>query len=347
MGHRLSGSTPPAATRLAISTHVQPPAVPPDFIPVDPVIAAAIGLPDDGVGRAVGWIADRARHAWRIPGDAPWDIDWAWAAGALQLIGDVVLDPEGRVLVGPEVDPGAQIPAPVDARSRRAASLVSLANRGIDPPECPPIAGAAELIRPIPDDVAARMLALFLVAVRGESVASGHAIDPALMLDRSRIGAVALSPDERGLFDRTPTAEQAQAAGWAYESIATMLWATGRSDTLRWPDQTIDVVEVIEPMTAADDAQFAAATRIRPIADLLDQLDSHYLLWRTIIDADPAADPLAGGVDPGVVAHRLIALTWLVSFREPECDRLPVRWHQVRDAVLGDLAGGRTVAWLL
>ena len=89
-------------------------------------------------------------------------------------------DPQGAILVDREnevVDQEACVPHPIDALERSRANRKLLADRGIEVmEELPPTISEEEVILRTADEVGWRMLALFIVAVRAESLASGNPI---------------------------------------------------------------------------------------------------------------------------------------------------------------------------
>ncbi len=331
MGNRLSRGKTTSLTRVAASTLIAPPP------PPGGRTQTSTGPFRFTQNAALNWYATRTRRCWRFPVDlTAEDIDWAWSANVLFWDDDRVLDPAGRSLWSADgvPHPEASYPAPVDARRRMIASETALRNRGIDPLPAPPTAGVGEVAVRAADEIARRALALFLVAVRGESVVADHPIDPAVMLVRSPLGAATLTTAEAALFDKSINADTAGEAVWRYESLATLLWATGWLRTSGWPDQRVEVADVIARMVGDKDEDFIRQSVVIDPVQLLDQLDLTYRLWRWSMGQPQA--PTA--IDPGVVAERLIALTWMVDGS--------MRWDAIDAVVTRGEEPGLTGVWI-
>jgi len=243
---------------------------------------------------------------------------WAERANAIAFLPDgTVRDPTGAVLLYPgatEPDAGAVMPYPADSRRRKDANQRRLRDSGFPVLESlPPVVGEDEIEPQPAAEVARRAMALAVVAIRGESLASDSGLSVAEIRNRLPLGFDALSPNERLFIEAaSPTQQQVLDATWRYEALSALQWALALVDALPFPSTICDVPRTARIMLDADPARFAESTRLRPAADLLDALDLHYRLHWVIREAQQRSRDLPGAVEAGVVAERHYALNWLL-----------------------------------
>lgn len=251
---------------------------------------------------------------------------WAFEANAVVLWPDGgVRDNRGKTLFHPDaalIDDDAELPYPDDAEQRRERTLQALSQRQLTVPvSLPPVIGETEVELRDVDDVAARMQAVFAVAVRGESLQGDDPLATDEILARLPRAASTLSPDEQAFMAaEPPDPQQIIDAVWRYEALAVLQWAMGWLDALPFPDQVCDVSRCAElALTWADSASTHTAT-LRPAGEILDALDLHLRLhWLTRQARLDETDPPAGLI-PGVIAERHHALNWLVRFESRDWD---------------------------
>jgi hypothetical protein len=255
---------------------------------------------------------------------------WAWRSNAILFLPDrSIRDPNGAVLYDPgseEPDVNSQLPFLPDARQRKSQSEIELRNRLIETPETlPPVTSEFEVTLRSADDVVWRALALFIVAVRAESLASGKPIPIDALREKSPMAFQALTPWEQGFLDRDSPAEaDVSAAGWRYESLAALQWALGLQSTLPFPDKICDVPEAARLMIATPAREMIESATLRPAAALLDALDLNYrLLWAARDAAMRQTDPPAG-LEGGVITERQHALNWLTCFENADWDHVDI-----------------------
>lgn len=260
--------------------------------------------------------------------DLPDFSGWAARANALCFLPDgSVRDPAGRVLVSrgePAAEPDASVPYPDDARERKACSLQQLQALGVRvPASLPPVISVGEVsLRPA-DEVARRMLALFAVAVRAESLATSEPLAVEEILARVPPARAALTPLEQSFLQAaTPTTQRIADFAWRYEALALLQWSLGLVDRLPLPDAICDVPQTARLALDHHDEAFIAAARLRPVTALLDALDLHLRLHWAVRQArlDPSEPP--AGLNPGVISERHHALNWLVGFEDKPWDEV-------------------------
>jgi hypothetical protein len=255
---------------------------------------------------------------------------WAWKSNAVLFLPDrSIRDPNGAVLLDPDSkqpDEHAQLPFLPDARQRKAQSEVLLRNRLIDTPEIlPPVVSEFEVTLRSADDVAWRMLALFIVAVRAESLANEQPIPVATLQEKSPLAFKALTRWEANfLKNESPDEDDVIAAGWRYEALAALQWAVGMHAELKFPDEICDVPEVAKQMIAQPDRQLIEVARLRPTAELLDALDLNYRLLWAARDATTQGQEPPAGIVGGAVTERQHALNWLTCFEHADWDDVDI-----------------------
>ena len=272
----------------------------------------------------------RAQHQFSLDVEEA-DLDafsrWAWAANAICFLPDgTVADPSGVPLVDPttgEPHEGAELPYPADARARREATTQRLRTMGVRVARSlPPVVGEREVRLRSAPDVARRALALFVVAVRAESLAGDEGPIPVDDLrTRFPLALPALSPREAAFLENaTPDRQDVVNATWRYEALQVLEWALGLVDELPFPDRICDVPRVARVIIDADHVRLADHTWLRPSGEVLDALDEHYRLHWAVRQAklDGASEP--ANLEPGVVAERHHALNWLVRFEDADWD---------------------------
>lgn len=255
---------------------------------------------------------------------------WAWQSNAILFLPDrSIRDPNGALLHAPdssEPDSGAQLPFLPDARQRKSQSEIELRNRMIDTPDSlPPVISEDEVTMRSPDDVAWRALALFIVAVRAESIANGKPIPIEALREKSPLSFQSLTPWEKAFLDNeAPSEADVSAAGWRYEALATLQWALGLQSTLPFPDCICDVPESARLMIAVPARQMIENAVLRPTGEILDAMDFNFrLLWAARDSAMRNAE-LPASIEGGVVTERQHAFNWLTFFENADWDDVDI-----------------------
>jgi Domain of unknown function (DUF4272) len=251
---------------------------------------------------------------------------WAERANAILFFPDgSVREPSGRVLVDPESgegEDGADVPYPDDALRRREATVERLRERGVRTPAgLPAVVGAAEVTWRTGEEAARRALALFITALRAESVANGEPIPAREIEARMPLAFGELSPAERAFLENeAPSRQEVTNFTWGYEALGLLAWALGVFEELPFPDRIVEVPRLARAFMSLDPAAWVASARLRAPNELLDALDLHLRLhWATRDAGQKGSEPPAG-IEPGVVAERHRALNWLVRFEDAGWD---------------------------
>jgi hypothetical protein len=273
---------------------------------------------------------ERVRHHFMFEIDAvqaPAAAQWAQAANAILVHRDgTVRAPDGKVLVDPvtgDYEPGAQLPYPADAVARKATTTAQLAERDIRiAPHLPPCVSEVEVELREPRDVAARVLALFVCAVRAESLALGDAIAVETMRERMPLAFTALTPTEAAFMgSAAPAKQETIDHAWRYEAIVPLAWSLGIVDSVPFPTAICDVPTLAQTILALKGDEFLASARFRTISEILDLLDVTFRLhWATT--AARVRQSVVPEIAEGAVAERHHALNWLVRFGNVDWDEV-------------------------
>jgi hypothetical protein len=202
--------------------------------------------------------------------------DRAERANAICFLPDgSVRGPRGQLLIdatGGTSASGAHPPHPADAVARKGRSEKRLRSHGIAIAEAlPPVAAESEVELRRPDEVAARALGLFAVALRATSLLEGQGIPVADLRERIPGGFDRLSPAEEAfLADPAPDAEAQTTFVWRYEALAVPLWALGVAPDLVPPPAGCDVPWIVQTLLGIDGGEFVARSALLPAADVLD-----------------------------------------------------------------------------
>ena len=252
--------------------------------------------------------------------------DWGWNSNSLFFMADsTVRDPAGSILVDPQTgapDENAEIPFPQDARQRKAASEAKLKELGIETPDLlPPVLGEREVVLRNADEVAWRTLALFIVAVRAESLGTQRPIPVEQLRSKSPMAFEAMTLNELEFMQSESPSDQSVAnMAWRYECLYLLQWALSFHPELNVATEICDVPLAAQTMVERDDRQMVNMARLRPVTQILTELDFNQRLLWAARQAALAEEALPGGIDGGVIAERQHALNWLVRFENADWD---------------------------
>lgn len=254
--------------------------------------------------------------------------EWAGKANALLFLTDgSVRDTHGQVLVSGSdgtADSRAQVPYPVEAWERKARTEAFLAAKGMPvPSHLPPLVSEPELRQRTPEEVAGRALALFVVAVRAESIATNEAISFAQLQEQFSQALSYFSPNEDAfLRDASPPLSANTQFSWRYESLFLLQWALGLSESLPFPNAICDVPAVARTAIETNAEDFPQKAHLRPASEILDALDLHYRLHWLVRQAEVEKKAIPAELNEGVILERHHALNWLVRFEDGDWDEV-------------------------
>ncbi|MQA41708.1 DUF4272 domain-containing protein [Rugamonas aquatica] len=253
---------------------------------------------------------------------------WAEAANAIVFMEDGSMrDPQGRILLpasGDGGEPKAVVPYPQQAWQRKARSEQLLAERKVVvPATLPPLVSEPELRLRTPEDVLRRMLALFVVAIRAESLSGGHAIAVDDLKKRFPPAFAGLTDAERAfLAQEAPTEQETTQYLWRYEAILVLQWVLGLQDALPFADAICDVAAISRTVIERGTEGLRKQLAMRPAAEILDALDLHYRQHWATRQAILKKAAAPAGLNDGVLQERHHALNWLVHFEDRDWDEV-------------------------
>ncbi len=250
---------------------------------------------------------------------------WAESANAILFLPDGnVRDAKGRILVSAidgNSDQDAEIPYPVEAWERKARTEKFLATKNLSMPlHLPPLISEAELRPRDSQEIVGRALALFVVAVRAESLATNTPIAIPELQEKFPLAFTYLTENERSfLFAENPTSNEVIQFAWRYECLFLFEWVLGLVEFLPYPSTICDVPLAARIIAAIDQNTLFKTATIRPVSEILDSLDLHYRLHWLVRQAQHNNGEMPD-CERGVIQERHYALNWLVRFEESEWD---------------------------
>lgn len=175
----------------------------------------------------------------------------------------------------------------------------------------PVIETTAEALKRSKEEVALRTLCLLFVAVKGEGL--GEELVERLL--ESYELRPHLTPKELAfVLDNSPSQHDRIQFTWRHEAAWTLLWALGFVHQLGKPAQICDVNFAAGTMAERTTSQFIEDSKLRPIADILDQTDLIYRYHWAVRNARMKGQQLPAALEPGVTEERHYALNWLIGY---------------------------------
>lgn len=183
----------------------------------------------------------------------------------------------------------------------------------------PVIETTAEALKRSKEEVALRTLCLLLVAAKGEGLGQ-EIVEGVLEFHELRPH---LTPKELAfVFDPSPSQHDRIQFTWRHEAAWTLLWALGFVAQLGKPAHICDVEFAAKTMTERTTPQFIEDSKLRPIADILDQADLIYRYNWAVRNARMKGQQLPAALDAGVTEERHYALNWLIGYNEQAWDKV-------------------------
>jgi hypothetical protein len=122
------------------------------------------------------------------------------------------------------------------------------------------------------------------------------------------------------VLDDSPSQHDRVQFFWRYEAAWTLLWAMGFVAQLGKPAQICDVEFAAGTVTERTTSQFIEDSKLRPIADILDQADLIYRYHWAVRDARIEGLQVPAALNPDVTDERHHALNWLIGCGEQAWD---------------------------
>jgi hypothetical protein len=181
----------------------------------------------------------------------------------------------------------------------------------------PAIETTAEALKRSKEEVALRALCLIFVAEKGAGL-EDEVVERVLKSYELRPH---LTPKELAfVLDNSPSQHDRVQFIWRYEAASTLLWALGFVAQLGKPVQPCDVEFAVGTMTETTTSQFIEDSELRPIADILDQVDLIYRYHWAVRNARIKGQQIPADLNPDVTDERHYALNWLIGYLEQAWD---------------------------
>lgn len=193
------------------------------------------------------------------------------------------------------------------ARKQRSEAVLRAAGVSINP-HLPLIESESEIFVRSPREVAERLLALNIVAVKGEGL--GQEIIERIVEERS-IRPLFTSSELAFIDDPDPSEHDRLQFVWRYEAAWVLFWSLNFvQGPLGLPSDLCDVPMLTE--TVRDSASLTA-NGTRSARELLDEADLIYRCAWAVRQAGFDRETPVGNLDPGVTMERHYALNWLID----------------------------------
>jgi hypothetical protein len=140
----------------------------------------------------------------------------------------------------------------------------------------------------------------------------------------------ALTPKEKEIFSIPISDDDDEEKAWKMQSLRTnmltwriegllvLLWSLGKVDKLELPIEKLDPTEVQRavPELGSSLQEFIETARLRPLTEILDQIDLHYRIYWAMSEAEQQGELLPLNFDSYILYERLHAFSWLARFEE-------------------------------
>jgi len=167
------------------------------------------------------------------------------------------------------------------------------------------------------EEVALRALCLLLVAVKGEGLEQ-EIVER--IVEDYELGPH-FTPKERAFVaNPEPSEHERIQFCWRYEAAWVLLWALGYVESLGKPTHICDVGYAVEQMKERSTETFVAESRLRSLAEILDEADLIYRYHWAVVDARLKQQPAPAELEPGVTMERHYALNWLIGYMDQAWD---------------------------
>jgi Domain of unknown function (DUF4272) len=179
----------------------------------------------------------------------------------------------------------------------------------------PPIESEAEVQIRSSKEIAERLIALVVVAAKGEGI-DQESLDEFVA---EKQASAFFSPAEAAFMaDPNPSDHDRLQFSWRYESAWVMFWALQYIETpLQFPDTMCDVPLLVSTVKETDDL---SAKGRHVTNNILNEADLIYRYHWAVRQASIDGKESPGGLHPGIVMERHQALNWLICYCDAEWD---------------------------
>ena len=253
---------------------------------------------------------------------------WALRNNCIVFMPDGTLrDPQGDVLFDARqpMMQHAHLPYLLDAYQRRDHNIKKMRHIGLPFINLPPVIGEAELQLKSDVQVAERVLALLLVAIRAESLSINQPISVAQLQHDRPLSFQYLTADERNFMHiEQPTNNDITRFSWRYEAAWVLAWALGWMSYLPKANELCDVSTLAGTILHQSENDFLLHSSLRAADDILHALHLYYRLHHVSRNGLAEQQPLMQ-IDESVVLERHSALNWLTEF-----ENVGSEWDEIK-----------------
>lgn len=209
---------------------------------------------------------------------------------------------------------------PAEALDRKLRSEAILRAEGVPFfAQLPVVDTVAEALKRSKEEVARRALCVLFVAAKGEGLGE-ELVDR--LLESYELRPHLTQNELAFILDKSPSEHDRIQFAWRHEAAWPLLWALGFVVELGKPDRICDVGYAASTMAKRTTSQFIEDSELRPIDQILDQVDLIYRYHWAVRNARIKGQPVPAGLNPGVTQERHHALNWLVGYLDQDWDRV-------------------------
>jgi hypothetical protein len=218
--------------------------------------------------------------------------------------------PSGAATIPPKPPEFSKISE--EQRARKARSEARLRQEGVPiSASLPVIADKREAKLRTKDVVVDRVIALALVAVKGEGIGQKD-----ILALRDELGAAPFlsAAEKKFIDDPSPSQKDRVQFAWRYECLGVLHWALGFVEKLETPSKIVDAGTVVRLVRKPSPAQYRANAKLRTADEILDEADLIYRYDWACVDARVTGKPAPTAIDCEIVVERHRALNWLHGY---------------------------------
>ena len=127
-----------------------------------------------------------------------------------------------------------------------------------------------------------------------------------------------LTPNESRFVFETPSREEAADMLWKYEACQVLLWASGLTAELDFPDFLCDSSQILGTVLSFSNFQsLMDHVRPRPLSVILDETDIVCRMDYACVKASAESKEIPAGLSREILHERKLALLWMIRGDEP------------------------------
>lgn len=205
-----------------------------------------------------------------------------------------------------------------EAEDRKARSIEILQAEGVKYIDhLPVIETAGTSLRRSEEEVVQRMIALAIVAVKGET---GDQEITQILIHQLRAEGYFTPEEQAFIYNPEPSEHDRSQLTWRYEAVHVLLWALGIYDELGRPDTITDVPLLAATLRDLGPDGLRKKARLRPQKEILDAADLIYRYHWAVVNARVTGEPVPASLNASTVYERHYTLNWLIGYMGQDWD---------------------------